>query len=48
MVYFDIKKKMSCSQIWENRLFLQVQAPQIFDKRIFGLVDIKETDKVVP
>lgn len=47
MVYFDIKKKF-CSQIWENHFFLQVQAPEIFDKRIFGLADIKGTDKNNP
>ena len=39
---------MSCSQIWENRSFLQVQAPEIFDKRLFGLADIKGTDKTIP
>lgn len=25
-----------------------MQAPEIFDKGIFGIVDIKETDKVIP
>ena len=39
---------MSCSQIWENHSFLQVQAPEIFDKRLFGLAVIKGTDKIIP
>lgn len=25
-----------------------MQAPEIFDKRIFGLADVKGTDKIIP
>lgn len=47
MVYFDIKEKCPVHRFEKNRFFLQVQAPEIFEERIFGLANIKGTDKII-
>lgn len=48
MVYFDIKKKNVLFTDLGKSFLSAMQAPEIFDKGIFGIVDIKETDKVIP
>ena len=50
MVYFDIKREREKEKCPVHRFerIVQVQAPEIFDKRLFGLADIKGTDKIIP
>lgn len=48
MVYFDIKKKnVLFTDLGKSSLSSSAGPRKIFDKGLFGLIDIKETIKVI-